>query len=163
MRNLILACTVCALLAAGGVGAETYRILEGTLTPADGGEAQAIAGAFDVSLSDWEDPNEEDRTSLLVDDFAFEIGEESDVLIGSADLMPRNLDNRVELISPVRDPACRDILLDTIDRCLADNTHAWDLRRDGTWERLAPEPGQERRHVQLELLVQAARRAAEVQ
>jgi filamentous hemagglutinin family protein len=76
LRNLILACVGCTLLAASGVGAETYRILEGALTPADGGEAQAIAGAFEVSLSDWEHPDAEDRTSLLVDDFAFEIGDQ---------------------------------------------------------------------------------------
>ena len=94
--------------------------------------------------------------------YTFEYGPETDVLIGSADLMPRNLDNRVELIAPVRDPACRGELLDTIDRCMADNTHSWDLRRDGTWVRNVPAEGEEPRDVQRELLALAARRAAEV-
>ncbi|HMS62448.1 MAG TPA: polyphosphate kinase 1 [Solirubrobacteraceae bacterium] len=94
--------------------------------------------------------------------YTFEYGSETDVLIGSADLMPRNLDNRVELIAPVRDPACRGELLDTIDRCMADNTHSWDLRRDGTWVRNVPAEGEEPRDVQRELLALAARRAAEV-
>jgi polyphosphate kinase len=94
--------------------------------------------------------------------YTFEYGAETDVLIGSADLMPRNLDNRVELIAPVKDPACRDELLDTIDRCMADNTHSWDLQRDGTWVRNAPADGEEPRDVQRELLALTARRAAEV-
>lgn len=94
--------------------------------------------------------------------YTFEYGSETDVLIGSADLMPRNLDNRVELIAPVKDPACRGELLDTIDRCMADNTHSWDLRRDGTWVRNVPAEGEEPRDVQRELLALAARRAAEV-
>jgi polyphosphate kinase len=93
--------------------------------------------------------------------FAFEYGEERDVLIGSADLMPRNLDNRVELIAPVHDAACRAELLDTLDRCMADNTQSWDLQRDGSWVRNTPGPGEEPRHVQRELLALTARRAAE--
>ncbi|MSW95276.1 MAG: polyphosphate kinase 1, partial [Actinobacteria bacterium] len=44
--------------------------------------------------------------------YGFEYGDETEVLIGSADLMPRNLDNRVELITPVRDPACRERLFE---------------------------------------------------
>ena len=94
--------------------------------------------------------------------YTFEHGEETEVLIGSADLMPRNLDNRVELIAPVKDPACRDELLDTVDRCMADNTHSWDLQRDGTWVRNTPADGEEPRDVQRELLALTARRAAEV-
>ncbi|HEY5143776.1 MAG TPA: polyphosphate kinase 1 [Solirubrobacteraceae bacterium] len=95
--------------------------------------------------------------------YAFEHGEELDVLIGSADLMPRNLDNRVELITPVRDPACKAELMDTVERCLADNTNAWELRRDGTWERVIPDSGERPRNVQRELLAIHAKRAAEAQ
>jgi polyphosphate kinase len=55
--------------------------------------------------------------------------------IGSADLMPRNLDSRVELLTPVEEPALREELEDTLERCFADDTFAWDLRPDGSWER----------------------------
>ena len=41
--------------------------------------------------------------------------------------MPRNLDNRVELVTPVDDPVLRDDLLDTLERCLADDSNAWEL------------------------------------
>ena len=60
--------------------------------------------------------------------FAFERDGETTVLIGSADLMPRNLDTRVELVAPVEDPALKEDLLDTLERSLADETNAWDLR-----------------------------------
>ena len=70
--------------------------------------------------------------------FAFERDGETKVYIGSADLMPRNLDTRVELIAPVEDPALRDDLLDTLERCLADDTNAWELGPDGVWRRRTP-------------------------
>ena len=66
-------------------------------------------------------------------------GEPERVFTGSADLMPRNLYNRVELVTPVVDPRIRDQLLDILDRCLADNTNAWVLEGDGTWIRRRPD------------------------
>jgi polyphosphate kinase len=92
--------------------------------------------------------------------FTFERGDDRHVLIGSADLMPRNLDTRVELLAPVADIALRDELLDTLDRCFADNTNAWDLGPDGTWERRTA--GGEERSVQRELMARHAARAEEV-
>jgi polyphosphate kinase len=56
--------------------------------------------------------------------------------IGSADLMPRNLDTRVELLVPVENPDLQAELADTLDRCLADDTFAWTLSPDATWTRL---------------------------
>lgn len=84
--------------------------------------------------------------------YAFLRGEERVVLIGSADLMRRNLDNRVELVTPVENEALKDQLLDTLERCLADNTNAWELHTDGEWERLAPASPDQRRNVQDELM-----------
>jgi polyphosphate kinase len=55
--------------------------------------------------------------------------------MGSADLMPRNLDNRVELLVPVEDEGLRRELDDTLERCLADDTNAWQLGGDGQWSR----------------------------
>ncbi len=91
--------------------------------------------------------------------FAFQRGDDWRVLIGSADLMPRNLDTRVELLVPVDDPMLRDDLLDTLERCFADDSNAWDLREDGSWERRVP--GLEPRSVHGELMVGHAARAAE--
>jgi polyphosphate kinase len=55
--------------------------------------------------------------------------------IGSADVMPRNLDRRVEALAPVVDPALRDRLQQIIDVNLADDTLAWHLGPDGRWTR----------------------------
>jgi polyphosphate kinase len=91
--------------------------------------------------------------------YAFEREDDCTVYIGSADLMPRNLDTRVELLTPVRDEALRADLIDTLDRCFADNTNAWDLGEDGTWTRR--EPDGEPRSVQRELMAGHGARAAE--
>jgi polyphosphate kinase len=91
--------------------------------------------------------------------FAFERNGSTRVYIGSADLMPRNLDNRVELVTPVDDPVLRDDLLDALERCLADDTNAWELGEDGTWSRRTP--GAEPRSAQRELMLGHAARAAE--
>jgi polyphosphate kinase len=56
-------------------------------------------------------------------------------LIGSADLMPRNLDRRVEVLVHVRDPALRGALDEIIEVNLADDRLAWQLDADGVWER----------------------------
>jgi polyphosphate kinase len=90
--------------------------------------------------------------------YAFERGDSQTVYIGSADLMPRNLDTRVELLAPVRDEALRADLLDTLERCFADNTHAWELGQDGNWTRRTP-TGPEPRDVQRELMTGHAARA----
>jgi polyphosphate kinase len=67
--------------------------------------------------------------------YAFHYGDDSRYYIGSADLMPRNLDTRVELLTPVEDPELQAELDDTLERCLADDTNAWTLAADGTWTR----------------------------
>jgi polyphosphate kinase len=53
--------------------------------------------------------------------------------IGSADLMPRNLDHRVEALAPVTDPELRGRLDEILDVCLDDGTPAWELEPDGSW------------------------------
>jgi polyphosphate kinase len=92
--------------------------------------------------------------------YAFERGDETRVLIGSADLMPRNLDSRVELVTPVEDPALRTELLDVLERCFADNVNSWTLDSDGRWARRHHGDG-ERRSVQEELQERHAARATE--
>ncbi len=67
--------------------------------------------------------------------YTFSFGDESYFYIGSADLMPRNLDNRVELLAPVERPELQAELQDTLDRCFADDTDSWVLAADGSWTR----------------------------
>jgi polyphosphate kinase len=92
--------------------------------------------------------------------YAFERDQECRVYIGSADLMPRNLDTRVELLAPVRAEELRADVLDTLERCLADDTNSWDLGEDGEWTRRTP-AGPEARNTQRELMQGHAARAAE--
>ena len=67
--------------------------------------------------------------------YGFHTGDEERYYIGSADLMPRNLDSRVELVVPVESPDLVAELQDTLDRCFADDTFAWVLAADGDWQR----------------------------
>ncbi len=67
--------------------------------------------------------------------YTFQFGEEQAVYMGSADLMPRNLDTRVELLVPIERPELCAELNDTLDRCFADDTNAWTLASDGVWKR----------------------------
>jgi polyphosphate kinase len=92
--------------------------------------------------------------------YAFQRGEQTRVLMGSADLMPRNLESRVELVTPVEDPALRAELLDMLERCFADNANTWVLDSEGQWRRRSPDNGQ-RRSVQEEMRERHAARAAE--
>ena len=62
--------------------------------------------------------------------------------IGSADLMERNLDRRVETLAPVHEPDIRAHLRDVVLQALLADTHrAFELRNDGRYERVTPAPG----------------------
>src|SRR5436853_7267166 len=63
--------------------------------------------------------------------YSFRRNGESSYYIGSADLMPRNLDNRVELVVPVEEESLQADLEDALERCFADDTFAWDVALDG--------------------------------
>ncbi len=92
--------------------------------------------------------------------YSFERPGETQILIGSADLMPRNLYNRVELVAPVIDQANRDQLTDALDRAFADNVNAWELGTDGAWSRRTTN-GDPPRSEQGELMERHVRRAEE--
>jgi polyphosphate kinase len=70
-----------------------------------------------------------------------------DYLIGSADMMARNLDRRVEAIIPVTDPANRARLQEVLDVLLGDAYSAWSLSPDGRWTRDAGDPTTDTHHV----------------
>ena len=59
-----------------------------------------------------------------------------EMLLGSADLMPRNLDHRVEVMFPVVAPELVDRLRDILALALADDVEAWELHPDGAWTRV---------------------------
>jgi polyphosphate kinase len=93
--------------------------------------------------------------------YTFQRGEETRVLMGSADMMPRNLDSRVELVAPVEDAGLRAEMIDVLERGFADNSNSWVLGDDGDWTRIVRAEGEPRRDVQAELRERSATRAAE--
>ena len=81
--------------------------------------------------------------------------------IGSADLMERNLDRRIEVLAPVHDPELQARLLEILDLVFADDVNAW-LLRDRTWQRLWTVHGTDSQRRLKELAVERARRRREV-
>ncbi|MBA9002487.1 MULTISPECIES: RNA degradosome polyphosphate kinase [Thermomonospora] len=67
--------------------------------------------------------------------FAFEAGGDPEVWIGSADMMHRNLDRRVEALVRVSDKAHRTELVRLLDMAMDDGTSTWWLGPDGDWTR----------------------------
>jgi len=56
--------------------------------------------------------------------------------LGSADMMPRNLNRRVEAVTPIDDPVLCLRLEEILQICLADDALAWELHPDGTWTKV---------------------------
>jgi polyphosphate kinase len=94
--------------------------------------------------------------------FAFTSGAETRYFMGSADVMPRNLDHRVEVVTPVEDPLlCRELQL-SLDLMLADTALAWRLEPDGSWSRIADEAGSGPRLNSQEAMMEHAGRTVRV-
>lgn len=70
--------------------------------------------------------------------YYFQNGGEEEYFIGSADMMRRNLESRVEIITPIEDPAHREELKIILETQLADNRNAWEMQPDGSYKRLYP-------------------------
>jgi polyphosphate kinase len=68
--------------------------------------------------------------------FSFGNGGRPEYYLGSSDLMPRNLDRRVEAVVPVSDPRLRQRLQQILDVELADDVLAWELGPDAGWRRV---------------------------
>lgn len=76
--------------------------------------------------------------------FFFENAGAHEVYLGSADLMPRNLNERVETVFPVSDPELvRTLREDILELYLRDNVKARRMHADGSYERVTPVPGEE--------------------
>jgi polyphosphate kinase len=71
--------------------------------------------------------------------FWFANGGDDEIYIGSADWMARNLDRRVEAVTPIEDPQLHQQLLRLIDTYLQDNSTAWDMQPDGSFIPRIPE------------------------
>jgi len=71
--------------------------------------------------------------------YAFGQRDERRYLIGSADLMPRNLDRRVEAVTPVEDSELQGRLQEVLDVCLSDDLLASELHADGSWHKVTVE------------------------
>jgi polyphosphate kinase len=75
--------------------------------------------------------------------YAFWNGGDPDVWIGSADLMRRNLDRRIEVMVPVRDARIvRHLIEFVLEPCLRDNQRSWELKPDGTYIKRQPSVGE---------------------
>jgi polyphosphate kinase len=90
--------------------------------------------------------------------FLFESGDRTAYYLGSADLMPRNLDRRIEVVVPVEDQRHRDELAATFTSLMDDTAGAWRLRGNGSWERVRPAKGDRLRSAQATLMRRARRR-----
>ena len=90
----------------------------------------------------------------------FRNGGDDEVYLGSADLMRRNLDRRVEVLFPVRDPELsRQLRHDILDTYLRDNMRARRMRSDGSYERVRPRDGEIAVDSQAALIASTLRRA----
>ena len=84
--------------------------------------------------------------------FWFHNGGDAEVFIGSADWMSRNLDRRVEAVTPVDDPPLREKLERLLDLYLSDNHGSWDMHSDGHFLARRPAEGEPVRHAQTALI-----------
>ena len=90
----------------------------------------------------------------------FRFGPEHDGVeyyLGSSDLMPRNLDRRVEAMVPIEHAPLQDRLAEILQVELSDDTQAWELKSDGSWTRIPSQRGINAQHVFQELAVARAR------
>ncbi len=129
MNALVDPETIRALYAASEAGVEIDLIIRGIccLKPGLKGVSErirviSIVGRF----------LEHSRAWYFANDGAEEF------YIGSADWMPRNLDRRVETVTPVHGQALHLRLRALLETCLADNRQAWELNHDGTWTQRTP-------------------------
>ena len=67
--------------------------------------------------------------------YSFQAGETTTYYMGSADLMPRNLNERVEVVVPVSDPAVQRELSASFEAGWADDVFCWELQPEGHWSR----------------------------
>jgi polyphosphate kinase len=90
--------------------------------------------------------------------FHFHNNGQPEVFIGSADWMPRNLDRRVEAVTPIEDADIAKELKELLDIFLSDNRQAWELQPDGSYVQRRPaedEPERNAQNLLMERVLQA--------
>jgi polyphosphate kinase len=92
--------------------------------------------------------------------FLFDAADRSVSFMGSADLMPRNLDHRVEVVTPVEDLALQAELASTFEALWRDNASTFELEAGGTWQRVHPKKDERPRSGQQTLMRRARRRVS---
>jgi polyphosphate kinase len=92
--------------------------------------------------------------------FAFETDDRTSAWIGSADLMPRNLDDRVEVLAPVEDPQLQGQLAAIFHALLNDTRFSWELDSGGAWHRTHPNAAADPVSAQELLMARASRRVS---
>lgn len=90
--------------------------------------------------------------------YYFHNGGDPKILLGSADLMPRNLDRRIETLFPIDDPRLKQDLTEILEISMADNINARLLCPDGTYTQLSPGSHETSRDSQLEFMLRAKSR-----
>ena len=80
--------------------------------------------------------------------YRFENGGSPEFFIGSADWMRRNLDRRMETMTPVSDPQLKQEFEWTLQIYENDNCSAWDMQPNGNYKQRRPRKGEERRAAQ---------------
>ena len=90
--------------------------------------------------------------------FLFDATDRSTCFMGSADLMPRNLDHRVEVVTPVEDLALQAELAATFEALWRDTASSFELEEGGHWDRVHPKKDERPRSGQQVLMRRARRR-----
>ena len=67
--------------------------------------------------------------------FWFYNNNDPEVFIGSADWMRRNLDRRIEAVTPIEDLKLKNILFDLLQTYINDNYYSWEMNKDGIYEK----------------------------
>lgn len=87
--------------------------------------------------------------------FYFQNNGQEELYIGSADWMTRNLDRRVEAVTPIDDPNIAKDLQEILAILLSDNRQAWELQPDGSYRQRKPTPEEPERNAQTILMEMA--------
>jgi polyphosphate kinase len=90
--------------------------------------------------------------------FFFEAADRRSYFMGSADLMPRNLDHRVEIVTPIEDPRYQAEVISAIDALWSDNATSFELDAKGDWHRVRPKKDERPRSAQQVQMRRARRR-----